>query len=91
MYHIIMSADIRNGRIFSVRMSHRYRDWFTGIYLGVKPVHPRVSIHIRTPDAYKNSQYTYAPTATDAQRNTHTHPHTNTNANTNTNKRAHIW
>ena len=37
-----MSADIRNGRIL-VRMSHRYQDWFTGIYLGVELVHPRIS------------------------------------------------
>ena len=31
-----------------VRMSHRVLEWFTGIYLGVKMVHPRVSKSIRT-------------------------------------------
>ena len=57
MYHIIMSADIQNGRIFSVRMSHRYWEWFTGIYLGVKLVHPRVSKSIRTQLRTSDTRY----------------------------------
>ena len=44
MYRIIMSSDVRNGRIFSVRMSHQHREDFIGIYLRVKTGH---RIHTR--------------------------------------------
>ena len=48
MYHIIMSTDIRDGRIFRPGCHIMILEWFTGTYLGVKMVHPRVSRSIRT-------------------------------------------
>ena len=53
MYRIIMSSDVRNGRIFLVRMSHRHWEGFIGIYLRVKTghrIHTRFTItrHPRT-------------------------------------------
>ena len=48
MYHIIMSTDIQDGRIFRSGCHIMVLEWFTGICLGVKIVHPRVSKSIRT-------------------------------------------
>ena len=48
MYHIIISADIQDGRIFRSGCHITVLEWFTGICLGVKIVHPWVSKPIRT-------------------------------------------
>ena len=57
MYHIIMSADIWDGRIFWPGCHIMILEWFTRIYLGVKMVHPRVSKSIRTHMKTSDTRY----------------------------------